>query len=75
VGAIAPPEDGPAKIRLAVSVAHVTENVPAVVIGEPATDNSAGTVRATLVTVPVPAAPFDAAVIRPLLSTVIEESV
>jgi hypothetical protein len=62
-------------MRLAVSVAHVTASVPAVVTGEPETDNSVGTVSATLVTVPDPAEPFDAAVIRPLLSTVIEDSV
>ena len=38
--------------------------VPLVVIGEPATDKKAGTVAATLVTVPPPP-PLDAAVILP----------
>src|SRR5262245_16530378 len=55
VGAAAPPEDGPAKTTLALWVARLTARVPLVVIGEPVTDRNPGTIRATLVTVPVPA--------------------
>ena len=43
--------------------------VPLVVIGEPEIDKNAGTVAATLVTVP-PAVPLDTAVINPLALTV-----
>jgi hypothetical protein len=52
VGVAAPPEVAPENTVLAVSVASVTANVPLEVIGLPATDRMAGTVRATLVTVP-----------------------
>jgi hypothetical protein len=54
VGVAAPPDTGPANTVFAVWVSKLNANVPAVVIGEPETENSTpGTVRATLVTVPV----------------------
>jgi hypothetical protein len=55
-GVDAPPDVGPAYTVFALSLAAVTANVPAVVTGLPPTENSAGIVRATLVTVPAPAA-------------------
>ena len=56
VGAVAAPVVGPAKTRLAAWVGSVIARVPVPVIGEPEIDSSAaGTVAATLVTVPPPA--------------------
>ena len=52
-----------------------TANVPLVVTGDPVTLKNVGTVMATLVTVPVPADPELAAVIRPYASTVILDRV
>ena len=52
VGCAAPPDVGPAQKVLADCVAFVTPRVPEVVIGDPDTENSAGTVMATEVTVP-----------------------
>ena len=58
VGVAAAPVVGPENTVLAVCVSKVTASVPEVVMGEPATSNTAvGTVRATEVTVP-PKAPF-----------------
>lgn len=54
VGAAALPLDGPAYIRFADWVDFVTPKVPVVVTGEPVTENSAGIVSPTLVTVPEP---------------------
>jgi hypothetical protein len=56
VGVAAPQLPGPAKTVFAVWVARVTAKVPEVVTGEPATLRKDGTVKATLVTVPVDAA-------------------
>ncbi len=56
VGAAALPVVGPAKTRLADCVALVTASVPEVVTGVPETENSAGMVSPTLVTVPEPPA-------------------
>lgn len=41
-------------ILFALSVAHVAVSVPVVVTGDPVTENSAGSARPTLVTVPLP---------------------
>ena len=59
------PVVGPAKTLLALSLAQAPVRVPEVVTGLPDTLNSAGRLRATLVTVPVGAAPLEAAVITP----------
>jgi len=54
VGAAALPEVGPAKTKLADSVANASANVPLTVTGEPDTVNIPGADKPTLVTVPVP---------------------
>jgi hypothetical protein len=72
---VPPPPDGPAKNEFCASEFHDSASVPAVVIGDPPTDNSVGTVIATLVTVPVGAAPLDALVTTPCAFTVIAEYV
>src|SRR5262245_58529895 len=55
LGCAAPPDVGPAHTVFALCVVLLIASVPLVVIGEPETENSAGTVWPTLVTVPVPA--------------------
>src|SRR5574340_1687323 len=57
VGCAGAPLVGPAQTVLADSVAFVTASVPLVVTGVPATENSAGIERPTLVTLPVPTPP------------------
>src|SRR5574340_131726 len=56
-GCAGAPLVGPAHTVLADSVAFVTASVPVVVTGVPATENSAGMERPTLVTLPVPTPP------------------
>ena len=68
VGAAALPDDGPPNTRFAACVLSDIAKVPLVVMGEPVTVCLAGTVSATLVTVPL--VPFAAAVMRPFESTV-----
>ena len=70
VGVAGEPELGPALTTLADCVLSVMASVPEVVMGEPETLLSEGTVRATEVTVPEPPEPLAAAVILPLASTV-----
>ena len=54
VGVVAPPEEGPAHTRFALSVDSVSAKVPEVVSGEPEIANPVGTVIVTEVTVPLP---------------------
>src|SRR5271166_505117 len=61
VGAVGPADAGPAQTVFAVCVALVSVSVPAPVIGEPPTVNSAGAASATLVTVPEPGTDADTA--------------
>jgi hypothetical protein len=57
VGCAALPDEGLANTKFAVWVASVPASVPLVVMGEPPTEKIAGSVRATLVTVPAPPLP------------------
>ena len=65
VGVAALPVVGPAKTKLALSVDRLIASVPLPVIGEPLTENPVGTVRATLVTVPVVAGAHDGFALAP----------
>src|SRR5258705_8275332 len=71
VGAAAEPEVGPAHTWLADALALVIASVPEPVTGEPDTENSAGTVSPTLVTVPAAAKTANVRAVVPRVGAVV----